>query len=274
MPGMRGWKGSVFRGGIAMLEPDFLERLYRMYNKRSFVHPDPLECIYRYRAVADREIAGLVASSLAYGRVEQILKSVAAALKPLGNNPSKTLMNEDFGRLAELYRNFKHRFTTGADLLSMLKGCRRLIADYGTIGKAVQTFIGSDDITVLPALSRFSEELDCHSSFLVPSPSDGSACKRMNLFFRWMVRKDEVDPGGWSCIPRRLLVVPVDTHMAAIAREFGISSRKTADIGMAAEITAFFRRIEPDDPVKYDFVLTRFGIRKDMKRSDLHSMSK
>ena len=96
-----------------------------------------------------------------------------------------------------------------------------------------------------------------------PSPERGSACKRINLFLRWMVRKDRVDPGGWDKVPRSMLIIPLDTHMYHICTGLNMTCRKSADMTTAVEITEAFRKIAPEDPVRYDFSLTRLGIRKD-----------
>jgi uncharacterized protein (TIGR02757 family) len=255
-----------------MLDKEFLERLYGLYNRKKYVHPDPLEFLYRYDDPADREIAGLIASSLAYGRVAQILKSVEKALAPLGDHPAKKLQDLTPSRMRAAYRGFKHRFTTDEDLVAMLLGARNAVKKHGSLGKILKSHISLGDNTILPALGSFVEEVCGGGSYLLPSPSDGSACKRVNLYLRWMVRKDKVDPGGWKGIPKRLLIVPVDVHVANISREFGITQRKTAGMAMAVEITDYFRKISPDDPVKYDFSLTRFGIHPDMSRRDLHSL--
>ena len=99
---------------------------------------------------------------------------------------------------------------------------------------------------------------------LLPLPDRGSACKRLNLFMRWMVRQDAVDPGGWSGVPLSKLIIPLDTHMHRISRAMGLTSRRQADMGTAMEVTRAFQKFAPDDPLRYDFVLTRLGIRKDM----------
>ena len=117
---------------------------------------------------------------------------------------------------------------------------------------------------MLPALARFVGELRSYAGSvlpsLLPSPADGSACKRLNLFLRWMVRKDAVDPGPWTSVPGAKLVVPLDTHMFRIARGLGLTPRRQADLKIALEITAGFRAIRPDDPVRYDFSLTRLAL--------------
>ena len=98
---------------------------------------------------------------------------------------------------------------------------------------------------------------------LLPSPSAGSACKRLNLFLRWMVRQDNVDPGGWDSVSPAKLIIPLDTHMHRIGRRLGLTPRRQADLRTAIEITEGFRGICPSDPVRYDFALTRLGIRRD-----------
>ncbi len=97
-------------------------------------------------------------------------------------------------------------------------------------------------------------------TMLLPSPGKGSACKRLNLFLRWMVRSDDVDPGGWSGVDAGKLIVPLDTHMHRMGLEVGLTRRKQADMQAALEVTRAFRTIAPEDPVRYDFALTRLGI--------------
>ena len=248
-----------------------MDRLYRRYNRRKYVHPDPLEFLYDYSQAKDREIVGLIASALAYGRVAQILKSVRHVLDLMGRSPHAFLMDASDESLIAQLRPFKHRFTTGREMAVLLSGAKKAIARYGSLNECFVAGLQPDDDTVLPALERFAREIHCSRSYLIRCPVDGSACKRMNLYLRWMVRKDAVDPGGWEGVPRSKLVVPLDTHMATIGRTFGFTRRKSANIGMALDITMAFRELSPEDPVKYDFALTRFGIRQDMELKDLFS---
>jgi uncharacterized protein (TIGR02757 family) len=241
--------------------------LYTKYNHRVFVHPDPLEFLYDYPNLADREIVGLIASSLAYGRVQQILKSVGAVLQRMGS-PYSFLMDSSRRSLTRNFHDFKHRFTTGEELATMLYGVKRVIEHYGSINKCFAQGLNPADETVIPALCAFVSELSSvfasRPRSLLPSPASGSACKRLNLFLRWMVRKDEVDPGGWDNVTPSKLVVPLDVHMHRISLQLGLTSRKQANLKAACEITAAFRRLEPDDPVRYDFALTRLGIRDEL----------
>ena len=247
--------------GIARAD---LERLYAQYNRRELVHPDPLEFLYQYNDLRDREVVGIIASSLAYGRVAQILKSVSAVLGRMPS-PAEFLRQATRRSLREAFVDFSHRFTTGEELSALLCGVKQVIEEHGSLHACFTRGLLGTAETIVPALSSFVDELVAggqHSS-LLPCPTRGSACKRLNLFLRWMVRKDDVDPGGWDDVPASKLIVPLDTHMHRICRTLGLTSRGAADMRTAMEVTEAFRRFDPDDPVRYDFALTRLGIRQD-----------
>lgn len=245
---------------------DMLASLHDRLNWRRYVHPDPLEFLYCCEDPADREIVALVASSLAYGRVAQILKSVSAVLGRIGPDPARALADSSPARLRKAMSGFRHRFSTGEQVAAMLAGARRVIRRHGSLGACFAAGASPDDETVLPALQAFVGEVskagDC--GHLLPDPSRKSACKRLNLMLRWMVRRDRVDPGGWDGAAAAGLIVPLDTHMHRIGLGLGATRRKSADMRTAMEITAAFRKILPDDPVRYDFALTRLGIRGEM----------
>ncbi len=250
-----------------MVRKDTLEHLYQRYNRREFVHPDPVECLYDYEDLRDREIVGLVASSLAYGRVVQILKSVSYVLERMTPSPSIFLKKASGAVIRQTFSGFKHRFTTGEQLSAMLIGTKRVLEDHGSLYFCFLAGLKDDHTAILPALGLFTDALAVRSDgplgHLVPSPKKGSACKRLNLFLRWMARRDEVDPGGWSNVPASKLIVPVDTHMHRLCLLLGLTRRKQANICTAIEVTNRFKAMVPEDPVRYDFCLTRLGIRKD-----------
>ena len=243
-----------------------MERLYRVLNRREFVREDPVSFLYRHRDLRDREVVGLVASSLAYGRVKQIRASVSAALERLGARPADSLAAASPRALSRTFEGFRHRFTTGDELAGLLLGVRAIQAEYGTLGARLEELLGPDDETVVPALTLLARELRAfipsRESALLPCPERGSACKRLHLLLRWMVRRDEVDPGGWDAIPRSKLVVPLDTHMHRISLALGFTRRRQADLRTAVEVTHALALFDPDDPVKYDFAITRLGILK------------
>jgi len=249
-----------------------LNRIYNTYNKRRFVHPDPLEFLYHYNDIRDREIAALIASSLAYGRVAQILKSVSCVLDAMGKSPYSFISNKTYSTLSHMFKGFKHRFATGKQIAALLIGAKITIRQFGSLNECFVSGMAEEDENILPAMSFFVNHLTIHTQncgHLLADPEKGSACKRINLFLRWMVRKDSVDPGGWQGIDRSKLVIPLDTHMHRIGLHFGFSSRKQANIKTALEITEGFKAFSQKDPLKYDFVLTRFGIRDDMDMASL-----
>lgn len=246
----------------------FLEKTYRAMNRPEFIHPDPLEFVWRYKGRGDREIVGLIAACLAYGNVTQILKSVEKVLGPMGKTPAAWLKKADKALVGKTFSSFKHRFTTGAEMTVFLLNIKRAMEKHGSLEKLF--LLGYDPAapTVEEALYKFINAfnaLGCAPS-LTPCPEHKSSFKRVNLYLRWMVRNDSVDPGVWKGVSPAKLLIPLDTHMRQVSMNAGITRRKDTSMKTAAEITAFFRLIEPADPVKYDFALTRAGIRRNNVR--------
>jgi len=252
----------------AALNGAALERLYRKYNDACFISSDPLEFVHRYESRDDREVVGLIASSLAFGGVRQIRGSVARVLASLGSSPAQYVRDGRPPLIARALRGFKHRWITGDDVSSMLGGVCAALREYGSLRELFYASIDACDRDVAPAAARFAGYIRARSDgfplFLLPSAESGSACKRLNLFLRWMVRSDAIDPGGWNEISPAKLIVPLDTHMHRISRRLALTRRRSADLKTAREITDGFRRISPRDPVKYDFALTRLGILRDV----------
>ena len=248
-------------GLAALAEP--LETLYRRYNRARYIAPDPLQCLAPYGDVADREIVGMVASGLAFGNVQSILRSTEVVLSRLPR-PARDLDGMTRHELERLFDGFRHRYVTGVDVARMLWGIKEARARYGSLDSLFAACMQPEDETILDALGRFSEILrgGC-PNYLLPEVAKGSACKRLHLFLRWMVRHDAVDPGGWTCLTPGQLLMPMDTHSHRIARLLGLTSRNAADARAMLEVTAAFRMLRPDDPVRYDFCLTRLGIRTD-----------
>jgi len=243
-----------------------LELLYAKYNHRKYVSPDPLEFVYLYENPQDREIVGMIAASLAFGNVKQIRRSVSAVTQHMAR-PRRFLEDSTKNSLRKTFAGFRHRYCDDEDLVDLLLGMKQAVERFGDLRECFAQGLNPDDETVLPALTRFVEELRHKSTgghnTLLPSPTLGSACKRLNLFLRWMIRRDDVDPGGWDTFPASKLIIPLDTHMYRIGRHLGLTARKQANMRTALEVTAGFRACSPDDPVRYDFALTRLGIRQD-----------
>jgi uncharacterized protein (TIGR02757 family) len=199
--------------------------------------------------------------------VWQILKTVRTILERI-DSPKRFLMDVSYETLLETFEDFKYRFTTGAELATLLFGIKKVITDHGSLEDCFLSGDNPEDETVLSGLTVLVSELSAvfkgRPRSLLPRPNAGSACKRHNLFLRWMVRKDAVDPGGWGTVSPSKLIVPMDVHMGRISRRLKLTSRNQSDMRAALEVTAAFRKIEPEDPVRYDFCLTRLGIRDDL----------
>ena len=271
---------------------ELLERLYRTFDKR-FLSSDPLEFVHRVRTGRDREVTGLIASSLAYGQVGQIKKSIEAVLDVMGWEPYRFTMGFRPSRDKGLFSHIRHRFNDGRDISCLIYFTRQILERCGSIEEFFLKGYRPEDGNIKNALTSFSErvlqELDpggiygsngskklpekAGVRFFFPSPRNASACKRLNLYLRWMVRKgDGLDLGLWKGgkgargghegrgVDPSKLVIPLDTHIARISRNIGLTSRATPDWKMAEEITAGLKKLDPEDPVKYDFALARLGI--------------
>lgn len=238
--------------------------MYEKYNHQQYVHPDPVEFLYNYALPEDREIIGFLASALAYGRVQQIHNSVSSVLQVMGSSPLHFLLHTPWGSLRKMFAGFSHRFARGDNLAALLVGAGGLVARHGSLQAAFLSGYSEKDDNVLPALSNFAEALvaaaPADPGHLLALPDRGSACKRLNLYLRWMVRQDAVDPGGWHQIPTSHLIIPLDTHMHRLGLQLGFTHRKQGNMITALEVTEGFKAISPHDPVRYDFILTRLGV--------------
>jgi uncharacterized protein (TIGR02757 family) len=241
--------------------------LYEKYNHHELIKPDPLQFVYEYANPADMEIAGFLAASLAYGRVEQIENSVRNLLGRLGKNPYEFVVNFQ-NRDRVKFAGFKHRFNTGDDIADLILLFQKVITESGSIEKYFVKFYDEGDENIIPALSGFCETLLNLKSggvsqglkFLLAGPNLGGVAKRLNMFLRWMVRGDDVDAGLWRAIDKSKLIMPVDVHIGRLTRILGFHKNKNITLKTAVEITRRFAEIEPADPVKYDFALSRIGI--------------
>jgi uncharacterized protein (TIGR02757 family) len=244
----------------------FLERLYESRNHFSHIFPDPLQHVYRFQDPGDRELAGFLASCFAFGRVQQINRHLHRLFATTGR-PTEFLAAGDMKDFAAAFEGWRYRFTDGADTAHLMLGLKRVLEEHGTLAGCFLAAFGARgcgrEATFLPALVRFVGDLRRRmdgGSFLVADPEGGSALKRLNLFLRWMVRRDAVDPGLWPDLPAEKLIVPLDAHMHRFGRMLGFTGRKHPDLRTALEVTEGFRRLCGTDPVRYDFSLTREGI--------------
>jgi uncharacterized protein (TIGR02757 family) len=266
---------------IAAVRRDLLRRkmddLYRHYDER-FVDPDPLEFVRRQTSAADREVVGLVASSLAYGNVGQIKRSIGRVLEAIGDGAAAAVDRLEPRTMARRLARFKHRFNHGRDVACLLFYIRQMRERHGSVEGFFRAGHDAREADVGPALISFTARtlaLD-HGGlygrgalppaagvrFFFPSPASGSACKRLNLYLRWMVRREGVDLGVWRGVDPAGLVIPLDAHVLAIARRVRLTRYRSPGWPMAMDITRRLRALDPADPVKYDFAFHRMGLWK------------
>ena len=238
----------------------------------STIEPDPLQLVLRYSDPLDQEVAGLVAAAFAYGRAETIVSNIGTVLARMSPSPYRYLRSFDRKEATRRFAGFAHRFHKTRDLVAFLERLAAAIREYGSLGELFRKCYDERDADIGPSLGRFvlgvrrqSRRFERGSSaaalrYLLTSPSDGSACKRMNLVLRWMVRRSSPDLGLWTFVDPSKLVVPLDTHVHRIATFLGLNRRKTADWKAARALTDRLARFDRADPVRYDFALCRLGI--------------
>jgi len=250
-----------------------LDRLYTEFN-----HPDsatdPIHVVRRFAGDDDREIAGFIAAELAFGRVSSVLHSIERVLAVIGPEPAAYVRRFDPRRDGPAFAGIVHRWTRDADIVAMLWLLRQMLDRSGS----VESFFlerydtGADDIAdALDSFATRAMALDLKSayrrmpkrpgvSYFFPRPSAGSGCKRLNLFLRWMVRRDALDLGVWTRVSPSKLIVPLDTHVIRVGRCLRLTTYTSPGWRMARDITASLRKIDPIDPVKYDFSICHLGM--------------
>jgi uncharacterized protein (TIGR02757 family) len=250
-----------------------LDDLYSSFNLEHVV-ADPIWIVRRFRHPADREIVAFCASALAFGRVQSVLNSIEALVAAMGAHPAEFVRRftpDEHG--AALFR-LGHRWTRGVDLVGLLWLLRQMVEQGGSIEGFFARGLDEAAPTVEAALESFSRRalaLDLTAvygrrpakpgvAYFFSRPSSGGACKRLNLFLRWMVRIDRVDLGLWSRVTPAQLVIPLDTHVIRVGRCLRLTRRASPGWRMAADITASLRGLDARDPVKYDFSLCHLGM--------------
>ncbi len=250
-----------------------LDRLYGAFNVPDSAS-DPIHVVRRYPRLDDREVVGFIASALAFGRVASVIASVESVCRVLGPAPAEFIRQFDPARDGTPLRGLVHRWTRGEDFVALLWVLRTLIEQHGSLERCFALGHVPAATDVGPALEAFSTRaraVDCRPSYgrrprrpgvfyFFARPSAGSACKRLNLFLRWMVRRDAIDPGGWTEVLPRQLIVPLDTHTIRTGRCLRLTRRVSPGWRMAVDITGALRQLDGDDPVRYDFALCHLGM--------------
>jgi uncharacterized protein (TIGR02757 family) len=227
----------------------------------STISPDPLELVLRFDHPLDQEVAGLIAAAFAYGRAETIVANIGVVLARMTPSPFRYLQSFDAREATKRFAGFAHRFHKTPDLVAFLGRIANAIEKHGSLGALFEQYYEPNDFDIAPTLTRFVEAIRTPSmQYLLTSPEDGSACKRMNLYLRWMVRRTPPDLGLWTFVDPAKLVMPVDTHIHRIATFLGLNDRKSADWKAARALTDRLATFDAADPVRYDFALCRLGI--------------
>jgi uncharacterized protein (TIGR02757 family) len=261
-----------------------LDRLYAARSPRHLAN-DPLSFCHRYSDPADQEVAAAIAAAFAYGGIKIILRTLETIFTELGPSPRAYVESISPRKALLAFGGFKHRFNDGRDLTALLWAIRLMIAEAGSINAFFLRFHDSSAKDVTAALNGYSAAVlaldyrpvfggtnapsGSYFPFLFPAPAAGSACKRLCMFLRWVVRPaDGIDLGIWRGVSPSQLVIPVDTHISRICSYLEFTHRTSADWRMACEITAALRQLDPGDPVKYDFSLAHLGISEGCSGAD------
>lgn len=262
-----------------------LDKFYREYDFQERMRHDPIDFPHRYKNTADIEVSGFIASCFAYGKVALFKQVVGTILSVMGESPGGFLMEFNLKRQRKSFAGIIYRFNENDDILCLLYLIHKTLVRHGSLENCFRRFYESGDKTIERGLSGLVGSFlktdtspvygaDARPPGLVqffPVPENGSACKRANLFLRWMIRDRDIDFGIWKGVPRDRLVIPLDTHIARISRCLGLTARSSQDWKMAVEITNSLKKLDPEDPLKYDFALCHHGISGMCKAGGVHA---
>ena len=250
-----------------------LDTLYSEFNAGQSV-ADPVWMVHRYPSAEDREVVGFIAAALAFGRVQSVLNSVEGMLAVMGPSPASFVREFDPARQRECFKPLVHRWTNSADFAALVWILHQMIERSGSIEGFFVEGLADDAVDVSAALQSFSTRALALNvaavygrkrpkpgvAYFFSRPSSGGACKRLNLFLRWMVREDRVDLGVWKKVRPGQLIVPLDTHIIRVGQCLRLTRLKSPGWRMAADVTASLRAIDPEDPIKFDFSICHLGM--------------
>ena len=257
---------------------ELLENLYISY-KHKFSSKDPVWILHRFSDEKDIELIGLITAAYAYGSVEQINLFIEKFLKSISFKPHEFIINFSKHKDKKFLKGMYYRFYSEDDLLMLIFALKMALMKYKSLKGLFLNGFDNKHENIICALNKFSHIINnyfpkwklagimrnSYISYMVSNPANGSPCKRMNLFLRWMVRKDDIDPGIWEDVPASKLIIPVDTHIARVSKNLRLVKRKTVDLKFAIELTERLKTFDPVDPVKYDFALCHAEMEKKFK---------
>lgn len=249
-----------------------LDRLYTSFNCADSA-TDPIQLVRRFDNPADREVAGFCAAALAFGRVASVIQSIERLFAVMGPSPSAYVRSFDARRQARDLKPIVHRWTKGEDLTALVLILQRMLRKGSIEAFFLEgyDFEAPDLSAAIDSFSTRALDTDLRPAYgnrkprpgvayFFSRPSCGGACKRLNLFLRWMVRSDAVDFGIWKNVSASKLVVPLDTHVIRVGQCLRLTRYTSPGWRMAADITASLRKFDANDPVKYDFSLCHLGM--------------
>jgi uncharacterized protein (TIGR02757 family) len=253
-----------------------LDKFYNEYNFKERITYDPIEFPHKYSNPDDIEIAGFIASCFAYGKVDLFKPVIEKILKPGGKHPAGFFKDFNLSKDKKHLQGISYRFNKEDDVLCFVYMISHTLKEWGSLKNIFYHYYKLEQEDIKYALEKFANycmNIDTSPVYgrnikpnglkqFFPSPESGSACKRLNLFLRWMVRNKDIDFGIWNKIPPSKLIIPLDTHIARISRCLGLTKRKSSDWKTAKEITESLKKLDPEDPLKYDFALCHQGISK------------
>jgi uncharacterized protein (TIGR02757 family) len=252
-----------------------LDDLYLRY-KYKYSSVDPVWNLHKFSDSKDIEIIGLITSCYAYGQVNLINNFIGKLLNRIGNKPHEFTTNFTKRKDKKYLSGLGYRFHKDSDLIMLFQSLQRVLDSYGSLQNLFVRNFSGEHYNIIPALTAFSAELNhnvkndnkrgkSYFSYLLPDPLQGSTCKRLMLYLRWMVRKDEIDFGIWKKIPPAKLIIPVDIHISRVAKNLKLVKRRSVDLKFALELTEMLKLFNKEDPVRYDFSLCHYQMEQGSK---------
>ena len=240
---------------------DFLNQKADLYNRSDFIETDPISIPHRYNQKEDIEISGFLTATISWGNRKMIIRNAERLMEIMGNSPYDFVMESK----AKHIDDFVHRTFNLEDLHFFLRSLRNLYVTHGGLESIFKTYATEDNLQ--PAIHHFKQlffeiEHPQRTTKHVSDPMKGSAAKRINMFLRWMIRKDQmgVDLGIWKSLSPSLLSCPLDVHTGRVARKLDLMKRKSNDARALQELDQSLRAFDAEDPVRYDFALFGLGV--------------
>ena len=245
-----------------MITKEEIDKLVQTYETKEFFYDDPVGIPNRFSDNKDKEIAGFIASLVAYGRREVFLKKLAKLFEIAQNAPLNYILNFE----PKILGDFNYRFGKPDDFAQIFNILRDLYEKEGGLEELFKYGYENqiNENMFIPVTDYFYSKARDNSAqgfrFMLPDARKGSAMKRMCMYLRWMVRKGPVDFGLWNFMPASDLYIPLDTHVARISREMGLLTRNANDFKSVVELTENLKKFDANDPAKYDFALFGYGV--------------